>query len=126
MDDNRDSGWIQGLSAGWIDGFICARRLFARFRAEYSDADPAPWHNVVDADYWGPYLRKSPEEYAFNEKLSARLVAVIQKAVFTGQLNPSWFDGAAFRSIPAHAFGNWRIVHNALVNGGAKVGHSAA
>lgn len=117
MDDNGDSGWIKGLPAGWIDGFICGRRLFARFRTEYSDSDPAPWHNVVNADYWGPHFGKSPEEYALNEKLSARLVAVIQKAVFSRQLNPSWFDGAAFRSIPAHAFGNWRVVHNALLHG---------
>lgn len=121
MDDNGDSGWIKGLPAGWIDGFICARRLFARFRTEYSDSDPAPWHNVVNADYWGPHFGKSPEEYALNEKLSARLVAVIQRAVFSGQLSPSWFDGSVFKSIPAYAFSNWRIVHGALLNGGFEV-----
>lgn len=117
MDDNGDSGWIKGLPAGWIDGFICARRLFARFRTENEGADPAPWHTVVNADYWGPHLGKTAEEYALSEKLSARLVAAIQKAVFSGQLNPAWFDGAAFRSIPPHAFGNWRILHNALLHG---------
>lgn len=121
MDDNGDSGWIKGLPAGWIDGFICARRLFARFRTEHADADPAPWHDVVNADYWGPHFGKTPDEYALNEKLSARLVAVIQKAVCSGQLSPSWFDGSVFKSIPAHAFGNWRIVRGALLNGGFEV-----
>lgn len=121
MDDNGDSGWIKGLPAGWIDGFICARRLFARFRMEYADADPAPWHDVVNAEYWGPHLGNSPEEYTLNEKLSERLVAVIQKAVYSGQLSPSWFDGSVFKTIPAHAFDNRRVVHNALLNGGFEV-----
>lgn len=121
MGDKGDSGWIKGLPADWIDGFICARRLFARFRMEHADADPAPWHTVVNADYWGPHFAKTPDDYALNEKLSARLVAVIQKAVFSGQLSPSWFDGAAFRGIPAQAFGNGRIVHNAVLNGGFEV-----
>lgn len=121
MDDNGDSGWIKGLPTGWIDGVICARRLFASFRAEFADADPAPWHNVLNANYWGPNSGKTPEEYTLNEKLSARLVAVIQKAVFSRQLSPSWFDGSAFKSIPAHAFGDWRIVQNALLNGGFEV-----
>ena len=117
MDGFGDSGWIRKLPEGWIDGFTCARRLLAWFGTEYANADPAPWHDAVNAAYWGPHFGKTPAEYALNEKLSARLVATIQKAVCSGQLAPSWFDGSAFKSIPAHAFSNWRIVHGALLHG---------
>lgn len=121
MDESTDSGWINGLPAGWIDGFDCARRLFARLRTEYASGDPAPWHSVVNADYWGPYLGKTAEEYALNEKLAERLVATFQRAVCSGYLTPSWFDGSAFKGIPAHAFGIPRVVHKALLNGGFEV-----
>lgn len=121
MDENGDSGSIKGLPAGWIDGSICARRLFARLRADYADADPAPWHNVVNPQDWGPHLGKTPEEYTLNEKLNARLVAIFQKAVCSGQLTPSWFDGSGFKSIPAYAFGNSRVVYGALLCGGFEV-----
>jgi hypothetical protein len=117
MDENRDSGWIKGLPADWVDAFICARRLFARFKTELAEADPAPWQSVVNADYWGPHFGKTPEEHALNEKRSARLVAVIQKAVCSGQLSPSWFDGSVFRSVPPYAFRNWHVVRNALLYG---------
>lgn len=121
MDESADSGWIKGLPAGWVDGFICARRLFARLQTESANADPAPWHNVVNADYWGPHIGKSAEEYVRTEKLSARLVAIIQRAVGSGKLAASWFDGLAFKSIPAQAFANTRVVHNALLLGGFEV-----
>lgn len=117
MDDSGDSGFIKGLPAGWVDGPTCARRLAARFTTECADADPAPWHDVVNSNYWGPHFGNTPEEYALNEKLSERLVAIFQKAVVSGELTPSWFDGSAFNSIPAHAFGNRRIVHGALMYG---------
>lgn len=117
MDDSGDSGFTEGLPDGWVVGPICGRRLAARIKAEYADSDPAPWHNVVNADYWGPHFGTAPDEYAFNEKMSARLVATFQKAVISGQLTPSWFDGSALKSIPAHAFGNWPVVRGAMMHG---------
>lgn len=121
MDESTDSGRIKGLPAGWIDGFVCARRLLAGLRTEYANADPAPWYTVVNPDYWGLHFGKSPEEYVLNEKLAARLVATFQRAVISGELVPSWFDGSAFKRIPPHAFGNSRIVNGALVYGGFEV-----
>lgn len=121
MDESADSGWIKGLPAGWVDGFICARRLFARLQTEGANADPAPWHNVVNADYWGPHFGKSVEEHVRNEKLIARLVAIIQKAAGSGKLAASWFDGLAFKSIPTQAFAHSRVVYNALLLGGFEV-----
>ena len=121
MNESADSGWIKGLPAGWVDGFICARRLFVRLQADSANADPAPWHNVVNAEYWGPHFGKTAEEHVRTEKLSARLVALIQRAVATGKLAASWFDGQSFKSIPAQAFANSRVVHNALLDGGFEV-----
>lgn len=36
-EDLSDAGWLKGLPAGWIDGFICARRLSRRLKAEYGN-----------------------------------------------------------------------------------------
>ena len=121
MDESGDSGWIKDLPAGWIDAFVCARRLFARLRTECANVDPAPWRTVENPEYWGPQLGKTPEEYVFNEKLEARLVAAFQRAVISRQLTPSWFDGSAFECIPPHAFGSRSFLRNALLYGGFEV-----
>ncbi|WP_443478115.1 hypothetical protein ACLIMP_06270 [Novosphingobium aerophilum] len=116
-DDLNDAGWLKGLPAGWIDGFICARRLSRRLKAEYGDGDPAPWHEVINADYWGPYFGDPPEDYAAKQKLSVRIVATMQRAALSGQVTPLWFDGSNFREIPALAFCNTGAFHNALLHG---------
>ena len=116
-----DAGWIKGLPTGWIDGTICARRLFARLKMYSANADPAPWHNVANADYWGPQFGKSAAEHERTEKLSERLVAIIQRAIATGKLTASWFDGLAFKRVPAQAFANSPVVRNALLLGGLEI-----
>ncbi|MBT2185556.1 hypothetical protein [Sphingobium nicotianae] len=116
-EDLSDAGWLKGLPAGWIDGFICARHLFRRLKAEYGDGDPAPWHDVINADYWGPHFGDPPEDYASKQKLSVRIVATIQRALLSGQLAASWFDGSDFRSIPMPAAQNTSALHNALLHG---------
>lgn len=116
-EDLSDAGWLKGLPAGWIDGFICARRLSRRLKAEYGDSDPAPWHEVIKADYWGPHFGDTPEDYASKQKFSVRIVATMQRALLSGQLAASWFDGSDFRSIPAPAAQNTSALHNALLHG---------
>lgn len=115
--DLNDAGWLNGLPTGWIDGFICARRVSRRLKAEYADSDPAPWHKVVSADYWGPHFGDPPEDYSAKQKLSVCIVATMQRAVLSEQLIPSWFDGANFREIPTLAFYNTGAFHNALLHG---------
>jgi len=121
MSEDSDAGWLKGLPSGWIDGFVCGRRLFERLRSEYAVDDPAPWHEVIDPDYWGPQLGKTSTEHVLYQKLVARLVATVQKAIFADTLSPSWFNGSELKRIPAHAFGEWSIVEQALSFGGLEV-----
>lgn len=116
MSESEDAGWIDGLPVGWIAASTCARRLFARLR-ERGETDPAPWHEVLNADYWGPYWGKSPEDYVLDAKLQARLIAMVQKAVASRQLTPTWFNGKHFKEIPASAFTSARIIRSALMDG---------
>lgn len=94
-----------------------ARRLSRRLKAEYGEGDPAQWHEVINTVYWGPYFGDPPEDYAARQKLSVRIVATMQRAVLSGQIVPSWFDGSNFREIPLLAFYNTGAFHNALLHG---------
>lgn len=117
----EDSGWIKGLPDGWVDGLICARRLYALLKVQYADADPAPWHEVINAEYWGPYGGDRPEEYTIRQKLTARLVATFQRAMFANELSPAFFDGSNFHAIPAAAFLRDKIVEGGLRDGGLEI-----
>jgi hypothetical protein len=56
-----------------------------------------------------------------NQKLGARLEATFQRAAISGLLSAAWFDGSAFKSVPAHAFANPRVVRGALLEGRVEV-----
>jgi hypothetical protein len=121
MSEDSDAGWLKGLPSGWIDGFVCGRRLFERLKSEYATDDPAPWHEVINPDYWGPQLGKTSAEHVLYQKLVARLVATFQRAIFAGTVSPSWFNGSEFKRIPAHAFGERSITERALSYGELEV-----
>lgn len=117
MDDNGDSGWIKGLPAGWIDGHIAFDRLRHLLLERLDGCDPAPWHDPVNAEYWGPHFGQSPEEYTRAEKFSERMIAAFQRALFTGRLRASLFSGGVFRELPRSAFGSKSVLRNALFIG---------
>ena len=117
MVESEFASWVKDLPTGWIDAYVCARRLFAALKDECANADPAPWKIVQSPEYWGPQLGKTSDEHVFDEKLSERVVAAFQSAIVSSQLVPSWFDGSAFRCIPSCAFDNRGQLYAALLQG---------
>lgn len=117
MDDNGDSGWIKGLPAGWIDGHLAFGRLRGLLLERLDGCDPAPWHDPVNADFWGPHFGQSPEEYTLAEKFSERLISAFQRALLAGRLRASLFKSGEFRELPRSAFGGKSVVRNALFIG---------
>lgn len=117
MDDNGNSGWIKGLPAGWIDGHLAFDRLRRLLLERLDGCDPAPWHDPVNAEYWGPHFGQSPEVYTRAEKFSERMIAAFQQALSTGRLRASLFKGGVFRELPRSAFGSKSILRNALFMG---------
>lgn len=117
MDENEDSGWVKGLPAGWIDGHLAFDRLRRLLLERLNGCDPAPWHDPVNADYWGPHFGQSPDEYTLSEKLSERLISAFQRALSTKRLPASLFNGRSFRELPQSAFGSKSVLRNALFMG---------
>ncbi len=116
-----DTGWLKGLPGGWVEGQICARRLFQRFKIELNDDDPAPWVEIGDAEDLGKTWGQSAAEYTYNQKMNERVVAIFQRAICTGELGASWFDGVSFREIPRSAFQRRGIAYRAIFDGRVEV-----
>lgn len=120
-DELSDAGWLKGLPGGWIEGQICVRRLFQRFKIELGDGDPAPWLEISDAEDLGRTWGQSAADYTYNQKINERVVAIFQRAICTGELVASWFDGVSFREIPTSAFQRRAIAYRAVFDGRVEV-----
>ncbi len=117
MTEQDKSGYIKNLPEGWIDGTVAYARLRKLLIDTVGEGDPAPWHDPVNPEYWGPHMGRTPDEYTRSEKFITRLIATFQNALTSGRLPASIYNGADFRLLPKSAFRSAPKLQNALWSG---------
>ena len=117
MGEIADHGWIEGLPSGWIDGRVAGRKLRALIEAHLASDEIAPWLGEFCVEEYRRVVGCTEAEARNSIKLEEHLTAVFQRAILTGALSASSFDGHAFKALPKAAFVHLSVARNALQMG---------
>ncbi|WP_226017894.1 hypothetical protein [Novosphingobium sp. FKTRR1] len=117
MDELPDCGWIDSLPAGWIAGMVVRQRLRALIERRVVTGDLAPWLGDFGVEAYLECFGGTETEARDSIKLDDHLTAVFQRAILTGALSASSFDGHAFKALPKAAFVHLSVARNALQMG---------